>query len=136
MRKLFIISALMIAAAPLMTSAQEDLKRPKKSGLEEYDQFMNNSFDIYEASTELKKKLDGEMELADDDLEKLNKLRVDLKQLQETSQSMLQNAKKVKNPMKAGKAVKNTNQSIKALKVSKTNFEYIMGKIGGDEGDE
>ncbi len=132
MKKALVITLILGLIAPVISNAQEDLKRPDNSGIEEYDQFKNQAFDIYEASVDFKMKANGEAGLSADDIKKANELRVDLATLNDKANDMVASAKKLKS-LKAPKAVGNTNNAIKALKAAIANFDEISDKLTGSD---
>lgn len=124
MKKVLVMLLMGALMAPMTLSAQDDLARPKNSGVKEFDEFKNNAFNIYEGSVKFRAKVEGEEELAPEDLEAMDKLRMELKKLDDTSQEMVSKAGKLKS-LKAPKAVKNTKTSVKALAMAKENFQFI-----------
>jgi hypothetical protein len=116
----------------------EELKRPGNIGDTDVDNFVNQSFDVYEATIATDKNL----ETIEKDLVKIeeegNKIKQDadilkrlylvqkeirsrdekIKELDNKAVSMAENAKNIKPVTKAPKAVKNVNSATKALKIS------------------
>jgi DNA repair ATPase RecN len=117
---------------------ETELKRPGNIGDSGVDDFVNQSFDVYEATISTDKNL----ETIEKDLVKIeeegNKIKQDadilkrlylvqkeirsrddkIKELDNKAVSMAENAKNMKPVTKAPKAVKNVNSATKALKIA------------------
>lgn len=117
---------------------EAELKRPGNIGDAGVDDFVNQSFDVYEATI----KTDKDLETIEKDLVKIeeegNKIKHDadilkrlyliqkeiktrdekIKELDNKAVAMAENAKNLKPVTKAPKAVKNVNTATKALKIA------------------
>ena len=140
MKNLFSLSIafLFILLASSFTQEEEQLKRPGNIGDSGVDDFVNQSFDVYEATMKTEKDLiaietdldkiekDGNHLKQDADiLKRLYYIQKELrtrddkiKELDNKAVSMAENAKNMKPVTKAPKAVKNVNSATKALKIS------------------
>lgn len=144
--KKFVYFILFLFAAVVSQSvlAQDDApKRPENIGISDFDSFKNNSFDILDESTKLKKdatRIDGEIKggaLAGVSVDKIKQdykalkgistssqaLSEKIGQLNDQSKQMLENAKNVNPKLKAPAATNSTNKSIKGLDSARKNLD-------------
>lgn len=140
MKNLFSLSlaTFFILIATAFTPQEEELKRPGNIGDSGVDGFVNQCFDVYEATI----KTDKDLAAIETDLDKIekdgNKLKQDadilkrlyfiqkelgtrddkIKELDNKAIAMAETAKNIKPVTKAPKAVKNVNSATKALKIA------------------
>ncbi len=141
MKKLLTLTlgmTLFVGLNAFKTIGDDELKRPKNIGDSDVDGFVDQSFDVYEATLSTDKNL----ATIETDLEKIekdgNKIKQDadilkrlygiqkeirsrddkIRELDNKAVSMAENAKNIKPVTKAPKAVKNVNEATKALKLS------------------
>ncbi len=136
MKKLFLF--LVVVCAAIAVSAQEEggkdkekvLEKPKDINIQEFDDFKNSSFNIYEKSLHYKKMSEGEEGLKVEDVTEAKKLKEDVVTLNKKADEVLEKAKNVKPKTKSPAAVKNTQKSVEALKEATKNLDTVLGKTG------
>jgi phosphate starvation-inducible protein PhoH len=134
MKKLFLF--MLVASLGIVGQAQEKekvLEKPKDIKVQEFDEFKNSSFNIYDKSLHYKKMADGEEDLTAEDLIGAKKLSSDVKTLSKKAEALMDKAKNVSPKTKSPAAVKSTKKSVEALKEAQKNLEYILEKMGAAE---
>ena len=157
---IFLLPCILLIMTPVMSfsqSTKEDAKkhqRPKDSGIKEYDEFKNSSFNLlqellktdvnYETiKTDIAGYESGEREITIDnvkgDINRLKRLKKStevmddrVKSLSAEGESLLKNAKDVKPVTKVKAATSNTKKSIQAVDYSKTMMTEITGQVVTD----
>lgn len=155
---LFLLPLLMFIALPVLSQSTSEeakkLQRPKDSGIKDYDEFKNSSFNLLqellrmdENYATIKADVDGYASGRRD--VNINNVKGDygrLKQLKKSTQVMddrvkslssegeelLKNASKVKPVTKVKAATSNTKKSIKAVDYSKTMMSEITEQVTTD----
>ena len=157
-KSLFLIPLLIFLAAPVMgqSTAEEakKLKRPKDSGIKDYDEFKNSSFNLLQEllktddnyakiKTDINGYADGTREVTvanvNGDYGKLKKLKKStevmddkVKSLSSEGEELLKNASNVKPVTKVSAATKNTKKSIQAVDYSKSMMSEITTQVTED----
>lgn len=134
MKKMFLL--VLVACLGFAVKGQEKekvLEKPKDIKVQEFDEFKNSSFNIYEKSMHYKKMADGEEGLTAEDLTGAKKLKSDVATLSKKADALLEKAKKVSPKTKSPAAIKNTKKSVDALNAAQKNLEYIFEKMGAAE---
>ncbi|MCP4457013.1 MAG: hypothetical protein GY816_03140 [Cytophagales bacterium] len=130
MKKLLLMTALGLLFVPTILHAQDDvLKKPKDSGISEFDDFKNNAFSIYKSSREFKAMVDNGDKFSADDVKAVNKLQEDTRAMKDKTEQMVKSAKKAKPMTKAPQAGKNTQAAGKALEAGGTNLQYVVDNM-------
>lgn len=135
---LILLTALAIPFFAFVAGDDENLKRPKNTGDSNIDNYVNESFDIYDGTISTEKNLaeiDSNLAKIEKDgnkikqdaqiLKKLNSVQSEvrgreakIKNLDDRAVAVMENAKNFSPKLKAPQAIKNVNNANKALKIS------------------
>ena len=155
---LFLLPLMMFLAAPVLSQSTKEeakkLQRPKDSGIKDYDEFKNSSFNLLqellrtdENYEKIKVDVDGYASGKRDaivsnlkgdygrlkQLQKSTKVMDDrVKSLSSEGEELLKNASKVKPVTKVKAATSNTKKSIQAVDHSKTMMTEISSNVTTD----
>jgi len=133
-----LLTAFMIPFLAFVAGDDEQMKRPKNMGDSNIDNYVNESFDIYEGTMTTEKnlveidssltKIEKEGNKIKQDAEILKKLysvqgevrgrEAKIKNLDNRAVAVMENAKNFSPKLKAPQAIKNVNNANKALKIS------------------
>ena len=147
MKKITSLMMIALFILPMLTIAQDEVKRPKNIGVADFDNFKNSAFDIQEESSTLRssvEQIDGEVKNYSGTINTIgiDKLKSNysalkdskgavatitqrLTQLDDQSKSLLEKAKNFKPKMKSISATKNTNASIQGLGKAKEDLKAV-----------
>jgi prefoldin subunit 5 len=155
---LFLLPALILIASPVFSQSTSEearkLQRPKDSGVKDYDEFKNSSFNLLQELlkaddnyAKIKADINGYAEGSREatvnnirmDYGRLKKLKKStevmddrVKSLSSEGEELLQNASKVKPVTKVKAATSNTKKSIKAVDYSKSMMSEITAEVTTD----
>ena len=155
---LFLLPVLLLIAAPALSQSTSEearkLQRPKDSGVKDYDEFKNSSFNLLQEllkaddnyakiKTDINGYTDGSRETTVNNIRmdygRLKKLKKStevmddrVKSLSSEGEELLKNASDVKPVTKVKAATSNTKKSIKAVDYSKSMMTEITSQVTTD----
>jgi len=155
---LFLVPVFLLLSAPIFSQSTSEeakkLQRPKDSGIKDYDEFKNSSFNLLQELLKtndnyetIKADVNGYAEGSRDvtvnnvkgDYGRLKKLKKStevmddkVKSLSSEGEELLKNASKVKPVTKVKAATGNTKKSIKAVDYSKSMMNEITAQVASD----
>ncbi len=155
---LFLLPLLAFLAAPVLSQSTAEearkLQRPKDSGVQDYDDFKNSSFNLLQEllktddnyakiKTDINGYADGSRETTVENVKtdygRLKKLKKStevmddrVKSLSSEGEELLQNASKVKPVTKVKAVTDNTKKSMKAVDYSKSMTSEITAQVTTD----
>ena len=153
-RFILLLTTMTLLVVSSVSAQDKTVQRPSDIGESEFDNFKNNSFNVLEESTKLKRDLthvDDEIksyggvlsEVATDKLKghyqaltgikkETESVKSNLAELDDKGKDMVANASKVTPKMKSIKATANTKKSVEGLDVAKGNLKAITDMLAED----